>query len=165
MRALTIILNDDAVTVDATASETLLDVLRTKLGITSAKRGCDGGECGACTVLLDGRPVNACLVLALTVDRHRVTTVEGLGRPERLHPLQRAFHELGAVQCGFCTPGMLLTAKALLDEIPNPGADDVRAALAGNLCRCTGYVKPIQAIMVTALTTETSGDGTRSDRG
>jgi carbon-monoxide dehydrogenase small subunit len=129
---------------------TLLEVLREELGLTGTKQGCDTGDCGACTVLLNGKPVNACLVLAVETDGKEVLTVEGLAHGLELHSLQEAFIEQGAVQCGYCTPGMLLSAKALLDEIPRPTEDEVKEALAGNLCRCTGYVKIIEAITTAA---------------
>jgi aerobic carbon-monoxide dehydrogenase small subunit len=126
---------------------TLLDFLREGLGLTGTKQGCDQGQCGACTVLLNGRPVNACLVLAVEADGKRVETIEGLvARDGTLHPLQEAFVEEGAVQCGFCTPGMILSAKALLDEKASPTEEEIRVALSGNLCRCTGYVKIVAAV-------------------
>ena len=126
--------------------QTLLEALRLDLGVTSPKRACDAGECGACTVLLDGRPVNSCLVLAATAAGREVTTVEGLSQGSSLDPLQRSFHAHGAAQCGFCTPGMLLSAKALLDAKPDPTIAEIREAISGNLCRCTGYVKIVEAI-------------------
>ena len=125
---------------------TLLELLRETWGLTGAKRGCDEGDCGACTVLLDGRPVNACLVLAVRVNGREVTTVEGLGDEEHPHPLQTAFVQHGALQCGFCGPGMLLSAKALLDANPLPTEAEIRQALSGNICRCTGYSKIIEAV-------------------
>ncbi|MGI6097321.1 MAG: (2Fe-2S)-binding protein [Dethiobacteria bacterium] len=128
----------------------LLEVLRDKLGITSPKVGCNTGDCGACSVLLDGKLVKACLTNALSAQGKEVVTIEGIGRPGQLHPLQKAFHEHYAVQCGFCTPGMILAAKALLDRNPNPSCDEVKEALSGNLCRCTGYVKIIDAVMAAA---------------
>lgn len=126
---------------------TLLDLLRDEWGVTSVKKGCDEGDCGACTVLLDGKAVNSCLVLAIRADGHEITTVEGLGTIDHPHPLQTAFVQHGALQCGFCGSGMLLSAKALLDENPNPTEADVRQALSGNLCRCTGYSKIIEAVL------------------
>jgi carbon-monoxide dehydrogenase small subunit len=126
--------------------QTLLDVLRDELGLTGAKKGCDNGHCGACTVLLQGKPVNSCLVLALDARDKEILTIEGLAQEGKLHPLQEAFLQHGAFQCGYCTPGMLLTAKAFLEENPHPTEEEVKEALVGNLCRCTGYVRIIQAI-------------------
>jgi aerobic-type carbon monoxide dehydrogenase small subunit (CoxS/CutS family) len=126
---------------------TLLDVLRETWGLTGTKKGCDEGECGACTVLLDGEPVNACLVLAVRAQGASVTTIEGVGDPRHPHPLQSAFVENAAVQCGYCAPGMILSAKALLDKNLNPTAQEVRRALSGNLCRCTGYTKIVDAVL------------------
>ncbi len=129
-------------------TETLVDVLRDKLELTGTKKSCGLGECGACTVLMDGKAVNSCLVLAMDVQGREITTIEGLEREDgTLQPLQEAFIGNGAIQCGFCTPGMILSAKALLDEIPNPTEDEVRQALSGNFCRCTGYAKIIQAVL------------------
>ena len=125
----------------------LLDLLREALGLTGAKEGCGVGECGACTVLLDGKTINSCLVLAAQADGCRVETVEGLARDGKLHPLQECLVRHDAVQCGFCTPGILMSAKALLDENPSPSPEDVRQALAGNLCRCTGYVQMVEAVL------------------
>ena len=125
---------------------TLLEVLREDMAMVGTKHGCDLGECGACTVLLDGRPVLACLVLAVQVAARTITTIEGMAEDGTPHPLQTAFSEKGAAQCGYCTPGMLLAARALLDEVQVPGPDDIRQALAGNLCRCTGYNKIIEAV-------------------
>jgi aerobic carbon-monoxide dehydrogenase small subunit len=128
------------------AETTLLEVLRGTWGLTGTKQGCNEGDCGACTVLLDGRTVNACLVLAVRANGHEVTTVEGLGNPDHLHPLQYAFVEHASLQCGFCGPGMLMSSKALLDSNPDPTEVEVRGALSGNLCRCTGYSKIIDAV-------------------
>lgn len=129
---------------------TLLDFLRDKIGLTGTKKGCDTGQCGACTVLLDGKPINSCLVLAADTNGKEILTVEGLGRDGKLHPLQETFMQEGAVQCGYCTSGMLLSAKALLDENPSPGEEEVKKAIAGNLCRCTGYVRIVKAVLVAA---------------
>jgi aerobic-type carbon monoxide dehydrogenase small subunit (CoxS/CutS family) len=134
---------------DVEARTTLLDLLR-RLGYWGVKHGCETGECGACAVLIDGRPVNSCLTLALRAAGRHVLTVEGLGTPDRLHPVQAAFVESGAIQCGYCTPAMELCAKALLDNVPEPTEAEVRDALAGCLCRCTGYVKPVQAVLQAA---------------
>lgn len=131
---------------------TLLDILRNDLGLTGTKEGCGNGNCGSCTVLLDGQAVNSCLVLVAEVEEREITTIEGLSRHGELHPLQRAFIEEGAVQCGFCTPGIILSAKALLDENPHPTEIQVRRTIAGNLCRCTGYDKIVRAIMKVAAT-------------
>jgi carbon-monoxide dehydrogenase small subunit len=125
---------------------TLLEVLREECALTGTKHGCELGECGTCTVLVDGRPVLSCLVLAAEMDGRAVETVEGLQRGNRLHPLQAAFADLGAAQCGYCTPGILMAARALLDERPAPSRDEIRQALAGNLCRCTGYHKIVEAV-------------------
>jgi carbon-monoxide dehydrogenase small subunit len=130
--------------------KTLLDFLREDLGLTGTKKGCDNGECGACTVLLNGRPVNACLVLAVETDGQEVLTIEGLADGPRLHPLQQAFIQQGAVQCGYCSPGMILTAKALLDENPRPTEMEVKKAIAGNLCRCGTYSKVVKAVLSVA---------------
>lgn len=128
------------------ACKTLVQLLRDDAGLIGTKEGCGEGDCGACTVLLGGEPVNSCLVLAAEADGKEVLTVEGLSREWGLHPLQQTFIEEGAVQCGYCIPGMLIAAKALLDENPTPTEDEIRSAIAGNLCRCTGYVRIVQAI-------------------
>lgn len=143
---LKMVVNGKDVEVRVQPTRTLLRVLREDLGLTGTKKGCEQGDCGACTVLLEGKAVNACLVLALQAQGKRVETIEGLGKPEALHPLQKSFVKHGAVQCGFCTPGMLLSAKALLEKNPNPTIDEIRRGISGNLCRCTGYVKIIEAI-------------------
>lgn len=128
-------------------SRTLLDVIREDLGLTGTKRGCDTGDCGACTVLIDGKPVTSCLVLAVDAQGKEILTIEGLSSdPLELHPLQAAFLKYGAVQCGYCTPGMILSAKALLERNPQPTEQEIKRAIAGNLCRCTGYVKIVEAI-------------------
>jgi carbon-monoxide dehydrogenase small subunit len=125
---------------------TLLDVLREELRLTGSKKGCDAGDCGACTVLLDGKPVNSCLVLAATVQDAQILTIEGLAQNGKLHPLQQAFINEGAVQCGFCTPGVLMSLKALVDQNPTPSPEEVKTAMAGNLCRCTVYSKVFKAV-------------------
>ena len=137
---------------------TLLDALRHELGLAGTKKGCDVGDCGACTVLVDGEPLNACLMLAVEADGRRIDTVEGLQTaPDALHPLQEAFVRCGATQCGYCTPGVLMAAKALLDANPRPTEAEIRFALAGNICRCTGYTKIVEAIAAAADETERSG--------
>ena len=135
------------------AQRTLVSVLRTELGLTGTKEGCDDCECGACMVLVDGRPVNSCSYLAVQADGRAVTTVEGLAADGEMHPLQRNILEEGGVQCGFCTPGMLISASALLAANPDPTDEEIRIGLSGNLCRCTGYQKIIQAVRRTATET------------
>jgi carbon-monoxide dehydrogenase small subunit len=127
--------------------KTLLEVLRDNLGLYGVKNGCSIGECGACTILIDNKPVPSCLTLALSAEGKEITTIEGLSPSERLHPLQEAFVKYGAVECGFCTPGLILTAKALLDENRDPSEEEIRLYLRGNLCRCTGYSKIIEAVV------------------
>ena len=134
-------------------NQTLLEVIREKLGFTGTKAGCLVGDCGACTVLLDEKPVNSCLVLAVQADGKQVTTIEGLETPQGLHPLQTAFVDKGAIQCGYCTPGMILTAKSLLDRNPRADEPGIRKAISGNLCRCTGYQKIVEAILFASRTT------------
>lgn len=129
---------------------TLLDVIRDQIGLTGTKYGCGTGECGACTVLMDGKPAPSCLVLAAQAEGKEIVTIEGLSNGDKLHPLQKAFIEHGAIQCGYCTPGMILSAKALLDRKSNPTEEEVRYAIDGNLCRCTGYVKQVEAILAAA---------------
>jgi aerobic carbon-monoxide dehydrogenase small subunit len=141
------ILNGDPVEVDIEPHLTLLQLLRENLELLGTKEGCGMGECGACTVLLDGKTINSCIYPAMEVAGKNVTTIEGLRDPRGyLHPIQKAFIEYGAIQCGFCTPGVVLSAKALLDENPNPTEEEIRNGIAGNLCRCTGYIQIIQAI-------------------
>ena len=136
---------------------TLLEALRETWGLTGAKRGCDEGDCGACTVILDGKTVNSCLVLAREAAGKEILTIEGLSRGAPLHPLQQAFIDAGAIQCGFCTPGMIMMAKAFLDENTNPTRQEVKEGLGGNLCRCTGYVKIVDAVMAAAETMRKGG--------
>ena len=143
-------INGEERSVLADTRDTLLDLLRDRLGLTGTKEGCGNGNCGTCTVLMNGAPINACLVLALEVPGRSVITIEGLSSGGELHPLQQALVEHGGTQCGFCTPGIVLSAKALLDDNPSPTPHDVRHAIAGNICRCTGYDKIIDAIIAAA---------------
>jgi len=129
---------------------TLLDFVRDELGLTGTKKGCETGDCGSCTVILDGELVNSCLLLAIEANGKSVLTIEGLTKGGKLHPLQEAFIEYGAIQCGYCTPGMILAAKALLDKNPKPTEQEVKAGIVGNLCRCTGYTKIVEAILAVA---------------
>jgi aerobic-type carbon monoxide dehydrogenase small subunit (CoxS/CutS family) len=131
-------------------SATLLEVIREDLGLTGTKEGCGVGECGACTVIMEGKAVNACLALAVEADGKRITTIEGLADGEKLHPIQEAFADVGGLQCGFCTPGMILSAKVLLDRNTNPSDEEIRKGLEGNFCRCTGYTKIIESVKVAA---------------
>jgi len=149
-RRLKLKVNGDDYEVFVEPHRTLLEVLNNNLDLTGTKYGCGSGECGACTVLIDGRPVLACLTLAVSVEGKDITTIEGLSDGERLHPIQQALVEHGAIQCGFCTPGFVLKAVALLDENPNPSEEQVREYMRGNLCRCTGYVKIIEGILAAA---------------
>jgi aerobic-type carbon monoxide dehydrogenase small subunit (CoxS/CutS family) len=142
--------NGDTYPVEIEPGRSLLSVLRTEIGLTGSKEGCDDSECGACMVLLDGKPVNSCSFLALQAEGREVTTVEGLAGSDDLHPLQRAFLDEGGVQCGFCTPGMLISATALLEQNPKPTEEEVRIALSGNLCRCTGYQGIANAVLKVA---------------
>lgn len=147
---LTLQVNGDTYELEVRPQWSLLEVLRDQLDLTGTNDGCRTGNCGACTVLLDGRPITSCLILAVDADGHQVTTIEGLSVNGELHPLQRAFVERGAIQCGYCTPGMILSAYALLQNNPRPTEEEVRYALVGNLCRCTGYAKIIEAILAVA---------------
>lgn len=149
-RLINLKINEESYQFNVKPNILLLDLLREEIGLTGTKRGCGTGECGACTVLLEGRPVNSCLVLAVEANEKNVLTIEGLASDGQLHPLQEAFIEEGAVQCGFCTPGMLLSVKALLDVNSNPKEEEIKKAIAGNLCRCTGYTKIIKAIISAA---------------
>jgi carbon-monoxide dehydrogenase small subunit len=148
--ALTLEVNGERFDVLVPVHRTLLEVLREDLGLAGTKHGCELGECGTCTVLVDGRPELSCLLLPIQLEGRAITTIEGMGSTARLHPLQEAFAELGAAQCGYCTPGMLLGAKALLDVNPAAGRDEIKDALSGNLCRCTGYVKIVEAVELAA---------------
>ena len=143
---LKMVVNGKSVEVKVDPTWTLLYVLREELKLTGTKKGCEKGDCGACTVLLQGKPVNSCLVLALQAEGKEIETIEGLGQADDLHPLQKSFIANGAVQCGFCTPGMLLSAAALLKKNPSPTEKEIRTAISGNLCRCTGYQKIVKAI-------------------
>jgi carbon-monoxide dehydrogenase small subunit len=145
-RAITFTINDELVSLEVEPHWTLLRVVRDELRLTGTKEGCGEGDCGACTVLVDEKAVNSCLILAVDTDGKTITTIEGLARGRELHPLQKAFIEKGAVQCGFCTPGMILSAKVLLDGNPHPSEEEIRSAISGNLCRCTGYAKVVEAI-------------------
>jgi carbon-monoxide dehydrogenase small subunit len=143
---LTMTVNGRSVTIEINADELLVDVLRDRLGLIGTKVGCNEGECGACTIIIDGDPVLSCLIPALRAQGRQIITIEGLSDGDTLHPLQQAFVEHGAVQCGYCIPGFIMSAKALLDVNPHPNRDEIKEAIAGNLCRCTGYVKIIEAI-------------------
>src|SRR5689334_83016 len=142
--------NGEAVEVAFLPHKTLLEVLREDLALTGTKHGCELGECGACTVIVDGKPVLSCLMLGLHAEGRNIETIEGMAEGVELHPLQEAFAELGAAQCGYCTPGVLLSAKKLLDRIPSPTLEQIREALAGNICRCTGYIKIYEAVELAA---------------
>jgi aerobic carbon-monoxide dehydrogenase small subunit len=155
-KTITLEVNGVPETVEVEVGTTLLRFLRDGLDLTGAKEGCNEGECGSCMVLLDGRPVNSCLVLAVEADGRSVTTIEGLAQDDVLHPLQKAFLSHAAIQCGFCTPGMIISAAALLREKPEPSEDDVRKALAGNLCRCTGYRQIVDAVHAAAAEMRTT---------
>lgn len=149
-RLITLTVNGTPYEVAVEPRQSLLQLLREELHLTGTKEGCSEGECGACTVLLDGKTVDACLIFALEVEGREVVTIEGLAQGNQLHPVQQAFAEYGAVQCGFCTPGMILAAKALLDSHPHPSEAEIRQGISGNLCRCTGYVKIVEAIQAAA---------------
>ena len=155
MSTITFVLNGAPVSIDVPDDTSLLELLREQYGLFGVKHGCETGECGACTVLLDGQPVNSCVMLAAQASGHSIATIEAIGEQPHpgwkestgLHPLQQAFVETGAIQCGYCTPAMILAAKALLDHEPDPTEEQVREALSGVLCRCTGYLKPVQAVL------------------
>lgn len=146
-----IFVNGEEYELSVSSNELLIDILRDRLDLTGTKEGCGTGDCGACTVLINGKPMNACLTLAVEVNGKEVLTIEGMARRGELHPIQKAFIDKGAVQCGFCTPGMILSAKALLDEIPYPSEEEIKRGIAGNLCRCTGYKKIIEAIQTASM--------------
>jgi aerobic-type carbon monoxide dehydrogenase small subunit (CoxS/CutS family) len=166
---LTLKINGEARDVLAPTHKTLLEVLREELNLTGTKHGCELGECGTCTVLLDGEPVLSCLALPVECQGREIKTVEGMAEGGRLHPLQQAFAELGAAQCGYCTPGILLTAEAFLVDIPAPTRAEIKHALAGNLCRCTGYTKILDAVELAALRMQRRGEAqpqaSRADEG
>ena len=149
-RVIQLMVNGEEYEIIVAPNRTLLEVLRDDLYLTGTKEGCGEGACGTCTVLLDGEPVRSCLILAVEVQDREVTTIEGLASMGELHPVQRAFVEYGAIQCGFCAPGMILTTKALLDENPSPTEQEARQAISGNVCRCTGYTKIVEAILKAA---------------
>ena len=155
-RKIRLIVNEQKYELLLEPGKTLLDVLRDELGLTGTKRGCDSGECGSCTVLLEGKPILSCMTLACEVEGKKIQTIEGLARDGELHPVQKAFVEYGGIQCGFCTSGMVLSAVALLEGNPNPTTDEIKKAISGNLCRCTGYVQIIESIHQAARNYETS---------
>jgi aerobic carbon-monoxide dehydrogenase small subunit len=143
--------NDEAHEIAINSNMTLLELIRDELGLMGTKKSCNHGECGSCTVLVEGKPLNSCLVLAIEMEGKRILTIEGLAKQGKLHPLQEAFIKYEGFQCGFCTPGMILSAKALLDENPHPSEMEIKEAISGNLCRCTGYVQIVEAIKAAAL--------------
>jgi aerobic carbon-monoxide dehydrogenase small subunit len=150
-RKISLTVNGERRVLEVEPYRSLLDMLRNEAGLTGTKKGCDVGDCGACTVLVDGKPLNSCLMLGVEADGREVLTIEGIQPArDRLHPLQESFIRHGAAQCGFCTPGMIVMAKALLDENPNPSEEDIRFGIAGNICRCTGYTKIVAAIQAAA---------------
>ncbi len=145
-RIIQLTINDKEYEVAVEPNQTLTDMLRYELGLTGTKKGCEVGDCGSCTVIMDGIPVNSCLVLAMQANGRKITTIEGLETERGMHPIQKAFVEKGAIQCGFCTPGMILSTKSLLDKNPNPTEEEIRTGISGNLCRCTGYQKIVDAV-------------------
>lgn len=155
-KELSLKVNGKAIVMDVKTNARLIDFLRNYLKLTGTKEGCSEGECGACTVLINDQPVDSCLVMAHSCEGKEVTTIEGLGTPEAMHPVQQAFLDQGAVQCGFCTPGMVLVAYALLKTNPNPTKEEIKAAMSGNLCRCTGYGKIVAAVESAAAKGEKS---------
>lgn len=150
-QAIELIVNGEAFEVLVQPNELLVDVIRDKIGLTGTKKGCGEGDCGACTVLIEGKPIVSCLTLAVSCHKRHIETIEGLAQNGKLHPLQQTFVEKGAIQCGYCTPGMILSAKALLTKRPRPTPEDIKHEMAGNLCRCTGYKKIIEAVNEVAL--------------
>lgn len=153
-RTITLLVNDLSYSVDVDPDDLLVDVLREKLGLTGTKKGCGTGDCGACTVIMDGRLVTSCLVLAIAAQGKSILTIEGLEKDGQLHPIQTSFLEHHAVQCGYCTPGLVLATKALLDETPHPTEEEIRLGISGNLCRCTGYQKIVEAVQAVAEKSE-----------
>jgi aerobic-type carbon monoxide dehydrogenase small subunit (CoxS/CutS family) len=151
MQELNLKVNGTEYTVKVKADMNLLEVLRDKLQITSPKVGCNTGDCGACSVIMDGQLIKSCVTNAMIADGKEVTTLEGISTPCKLHPIQEAFHEVNAAQCGFCTPGMIMATKALLDSNPNPTEEEIREGISGNLCRCTGYTSIVKAVQATAV--------------
>jgi carbon-monoxide dehydrogenase small subunit len=145
-RIIQLTINDKEYEVAVEPNQTLTDMLRYELGLTGTKKGCEVGDCGSCTVIMDGISVNSCLVLAMQANGRKITTIEGVETEKGMHPIQKAFVEKGAIQCGFCTPGMILSARSLLEKNPNPTEEEIRAGISGNLCRCTGYQKIVDAV-------------------
>jgi carbon-monoxide dehydrogenase small subunit len=162
-RTIELTVNGEKHSLQVQPHKTLLDVLRNQLGLTGTKYGCGSGNCGACTVLVDGQPVTSCLTLAIVVEGKQITTIEGMAETGKLHPIQEAFVKHGAIQCGYCTPGLVLTAKALIDENSNPTREEIRRYIKGNLCRCTGYVKIVDAISSAAERLRKSGGEERRE--
>lgn len=160
-----LIVNNKVYEVAVPPNRTLTQALRDDLGLLGTKEGCGIGDCGACTVILDSRPVNSCLILAVQADGHEITTIEGVAEDQNLHPVQQAFVDMGAIQCGFCTPGMVLSAKSLLEKVPDPTEGEIREALSGNLCRCTGYQKIVEAVKAASETIKEAGGAIPSARG
>ncbi len=145
-KLISVTINDNVYEVAVNPNQTLVDLIRNDLELTGTKKGCEVGDCGSCTVIMDGKPVNSCLVLAVQANGKKITTIEGVAAGEKLHPIQEAFVEHGAIQCGFCSPGMILSGKHLLENNPSPTDLEIRTAISGNLCRCTGYQKIVEAI-------------------
>jgi carbon-monoxide dehydrogenase small subunit len=157
-KIITLTVNDTAYEVAVTPWQTLLDVLRDELGLIGTKKGCDVGTCGVCTVIMERKAVLSCLLLAVECEGHNITTIEGISSPDSLHPIQTSFIENGAIQCGFCTPGIIMTSKALLDENPQPTDNQIKEALAGTFCRCTGHIKIMEAVQKVARPAEEEQD-------
>ena len=151
-RLINLTINDKPYEMAVEPNQTLTDLLRYDLGLTGTKKGCEVGDCGSCTVIMDGKPVNSCLVLAVQANGRNIQTIEGLETEKGLHPIQKAFVEKGAIQCGYCSPGMIMSAKSLLERNPKPTEEEIRRAVSGNLCRCTGYQKIVEAIMFASET-------------